>query len=583
MSGEREVVVSRLAALGRDRLAAAVGSAEAIRADGTRASHIADPAAFCFDVLPRHFDKSMGRAGFHEDLDEIVASLSGAKDPVRVALAAPRGEGKSTVLAFGLPLWIACHAEKVGIRYILLGRAHYGLASRDVEAVRLELESNERIRALYGDLRGKVWHRGGPIETSNGVRLEPIGMDQNIRGLRWTTPKRGSIRPELLILDDPDKDATSAALRMQIRTWLDRAILGLAGPRKPLHVIAVGTAVDTDALVYRLATASRGWRGMVYRAVERFPDELDGLWGEWASVYDSDPSPSRSEARAFYERNRARMDLGAEIQWEGDPLYGLMEYRHVAPTAFAAEKQNDPRDASVILLPPNSLGRWGQEGDPVPEADPRLDEVRMTLDPSMGLTGGVSGSKAGDFQAVIVGGLRGRHLVVLAAELLRLPIPDLCRRMVELCVRHDVRSIRIEDVGFQSVLRIPLGDELAARRLPIPVTGFRPNAPKPTRLRALEAPILGGSILIHRRHVALAGQLEALRRDGTSGDHDDGPDALHMLWSWLCGSGRAEGIVAPDSYGAGRDGEVSVARDIFGDGSRTGSGGGIHPSSWDEF
>ncbi|MDG6287557.1 phage terminase large subunit, partial [Glaesserella parasuis] len=61
---------------------------------------------------------------------------------------------------------------------------------------------------------------------------------------------------------------------------------------------------------------------------------------------------------------------------------------------------------------------------------------------------------------------------------------------------------------------------------PVPAMAVKPNTDKMLRIESLQPHIANGLILIHRSQSTLESQL----RHFPKADHDDGPDALEMLW-----------------------------------------------------
>ena len=68
----------------------------------------------------------------------------------------------------------------------------------------------------------------------------------------------------------------------------------------------------------------------------------------------------------------------------------------------------------------------------------------------------------------------------------------------------------------------------------IPVRGIKPSSDKMLRIETLQPHMANGLILLNPDQKTLISQL----RHFPKADHDDGPDALHMLWM-AATSGRA--------------------------------------------
>jgi hypothetical protein len=58
-----------------------------------------------------------------------------------------------------------------------------------LEPIKHEMETNERLAAIFGDMRGQVW-QGRKITLTNGVCLQAVGSGQSLRGIKPTPSGR---------------------------------------------------------------------------------------------------------------------------------------------------------------------------------------------------------------------------------------------------------------------------------------------------------------------------------------------------------------------------------------------------------
>lgn len=84
----------------------------------------------------------------------------------------------------------------------------------------------------------------------------------------------------------------------------------------------------------------------------------------------------------------------------------------------------------------------------------------------------------------------------------------------------------VEAVQFQEFLRTELVKRSAAAGVPVPARAVTPIADKLLRIETLQPHMANGLIQVHASQTALVEQL----RHFPKADHDDGPDALQMLW-----------------------------------------------------
>ncbi|MDH4134586.1 MAG: phage terminase large subunit, partial [Gammaproteobacteria bacterium] len=72
---------------------------------------------------------------------------------------------------------------------------------------------------------------------------------------------------------------------------------------------------------------------------------------------------------------------------------------------------------------------------------------------------------------------------------------------------------------------------------PVPARAVQPSTDKLLRIETLQPHMANGLIRLHPSQTTLIDQL----RHFPKADHDDGPDALHMLWmAALSGSNKIE-------------------------------------------
>ncbi len=79
---------------------------------------------------------------------------------------------------------------------------------------------------------------------------------------------------------------------------------------------------------------------------------------------------------------------------------------------------------------------------------------------------------------------------------------------------------------FQEFLRQELVNRSAALGVPVPARAVLPNTDKGLRIESLQPHCANGLILFSPAHKELLDQL----RHYPDADHDDGPDALQILW-----------------------------------------------------
>ena len=448
-----------------------------------------------------------GDSALHLWLDDALPAAVDAPEGVKLACAAPRGEAKTTFVDVFFLVWCVVTDRK---RYILIIADAFEQAASFLEAVKVELESNPRLTADYpahcGE--GRVWNVGTVI-TARNIKIQAFGAGKRMRGLR-----HGPHRPDLALLDDleNDENVRSPEQRDKLESWLLRTVLSLGPADDSMDVIYIGTILHYDSVLARTLKKPQ-WRGKTFRAVERMPDRLD-LWELWERIYKVPPD-GPDKARAFYVGNQEKMDAGAVVSWPTfRPLYTLMCKRVENRAAFDAEQQNDPLvgDAAPFATVmvywtelPSGLLYFGA-------CDPSLGKAGQGRDPS----------------ALLVGGLDRENMRLYEVEAdIRKRHPDrIIQDLIALQRRWSCLMWAVEAVQFQEFFADVLVREAARQGLPLPVTPLKNNTDKLLRIESLHPYFCQGRILLNPDSHVLIDQL----RHFPMADHDDGPDALEMLW-----------------------------------------------------
>ncbi|MEW5727733.1 MAG: phage terminase large subunit [Pseudomonadota bacterium] len=468
---------------------------------------------FCATYFPHHVkgEPSAFHAFLFERLPEIAAAPEGQRD----LIAAPRGNAKSTYASQLFVLWCLLTGRK---RYAVLISDSFDQAAVLLEGIKAELEANPRLAADFPEHcgAGPTWQVGVAV-TASGAKLQAAGSGKKLRGFR-----HGAQRPDIVILDDieNDENVRTPEQRDKLEQWVDKAVDPLGPPDGSMDIIFVNTFLHHDAVAKR-KSRNPMWRSVVFKAVIRWPDRTD-LWDRWEEVLRND---GREAADAFHAEHRAEMEAGSQVLWPAvQPLKKLMEIRvRVGRQAFDSEYQNDPLDEAAALFANltfwvNRLPEWVFIG----VCDPSLGKNNRRSDPS----------------AILVGGFSRETGVLDVVEAdIRRRVPD---RIIEDVIRYhqEYRTLKfgVEVVQFQEFLRTELVKRSAARGFPVPAVPIHNSTDKALRIESLQPHVANQLIRFHPSHATLLEQL----RHFPQADHDDGPDALEMLWR-LAQTVRASG------------------------------------------
>lgn len=164
-----------------------------------------------------------------------------------VALAAPRGHGKSTALnhAYGL-----CAALFKQHPFQIKVSKTYDLACEKIEQAKQELLDNEKIKHVF-QLKSIIRDRENDFiaEMSDGYRfrMRALGMGQATRGLSW-----GTMRPTLILGDDmeDDEEVLSKERREKGMRWILNTLMPMGGEKTDYRFF--GTILHNDSCLVKL-------------------------------------------------------------------------------------------------------------------------------------------------------------------------------------------------------------------------------------------------------------------------------------------------------------------------------------------
>lgn len=476
--------------------------------DQRRQAAVKDFRLFARACLPHRFTAPPSK--MHDWVFEAIPPLLALRAGQHIALAAPRGEAKSTMIALALLLWMVATDRK---RYILVVMNTREQAILALEDLKLELESNpwleQHFPACYGAPSGgdgREWARGKFI-TANGARLEGVGAGQKLRGRRFH-----GMRPDLVILDDVENDdaVINPQRRARLKEWLYSTILPLGSADGTMDCLLVGTVLHHDSLLANLLDDPH-WQSKRFQAIMRPPDRQD-LWQQWEKQCVENPDA----AAGFLDTHRDAMHAGAEVSWSAmRPLEALMKIRqHHGHIAFAKEYQNEPVPLEDAQF--QHFQFWEHE-------QPDL-LMFGALDPSLGRS-----ATHGDYSAIVIGGIDRKtgRMDVMVADLARRPPDDIIADIVRHQQRWNCYAWFVETVQFQEFLRAEIVKRAARQGVALSARAIVPTRDKNLRIQSLQPPVADGRIRFHPSQIVLLDQL----RYWPSASHDDGPDALAMLWS----------------------------------------------------
>ena len=398
----------------------------------------------------------------------------------KLAIAAPRGFGKSTLVTLAYVLYGICYAQE---QFIVLLSATASQAMQFLENVKKELTDNQKLLMDFPELAGprpSPWTRA-ELETPTHIRLLALGAGQHIRGRKF-----GRFRPTLVIADDLENAENTFSLesREHLRDWFTRSILKVG--TDGTNFLLLGTLYHPYCLLaeYVDANAHPEWTKRVYKAVLSWPQRAD-LWSQWTRLYNGqetwEDASGPPAAKAFYTANQPAMEEGVTLLWpERWSFYRLREQYEDDPISFNSELQNEPVNPRDCLFDVTEFTYWDDQyvsKEALLRALGEEAEFYGACDPSLG-----QDTMRGDFTAIVIlaRDRRTRSMYVVEADLQRASPTQTIEAIFAYYQRYRVERFAIETNQFQELLaqeveRRAAGSSANTRRLSASSTAPRPQ------------------------------------------------------------------------------------------------------------
>lgn len=523
---------------------------------------------FAYTYFAHHVrgDPSIFQAHFCARFPQILRHGGGATE----WWIAPRGEAKSSLLTKVGPTWCAVQGllQQPAIRaaigwpalqpvppfidYIILLGAETRLPTKLLEVVKTELTFNAALALDFPEAcgRGPLW-KVGEFVTKTGMKVEPFGAEQAIRGTF-----HGASRPKLLLGDDliTDSEAKSPTERTNRWEWLTKAIDYLGPPDGSVKFLGVGTVLNKDDPISR-AKRTIGHVVHHFRAIVTLPTHMD-LWAKCQEVMLNDDLRAQEDAAErgqvladpqglpsyrFYLAHQALMDDGAVVSWPAvRGLFWLMRQRAKAPRAFGTEMQGEPRNDEDKVFAPvhfwvNRLSSWVFYGG---------------CDPSMGR------GETSDPSSIVGGGYNRETgvLAVVEASIKRRVPSKLEADLIDFQREYRCLAIGFENNGAFEHSRQTFAKAGALAGVSLPLVGITVTVPPEVRIESLEPYVtdpMTPRIVFAPYLTLLLAELDAWP-EKQAGHHFDGLSGLYMMWR-VAASGHGQAGIASRAPRPDRD------------------------------
>jgi predicted phage terminase large subunit-like protein len=442
------------------------------------------------NLFPNHITDTA--PPFHFEMMHEMASGG------RVAFASPRGFAKSTITDVVMTGWFALNTK---YHFILIISDTYTQAKMQLSALKSELENNQSINDIYGDVRGRVW--GEDTIIINGLQGEvmvmALGAGMKIRGLKFN-----QYRPELAIIDDLENQ--EAVSNKERRDKLERWFLFdmMPGLAKDGNIIYIGTIMHFNSLLMKIVSKEQryiSFRTHKYQAITNG----QSLW------------PSRWPIEK----------LVAMRDDPNDPDY-------LGALVFAQEMQNDPQDDHERIFKTDWLNNRYKLFELRREWELKNENSSVSFEKSFferiigGVDPAISEKQTADYFAFTTIGIAHGTGHIYTLDYFKARIGDPMQQVQTILDKYEEwghDNIKVETVAYQKGLYTLVRNEGAKRGIYAPLSEFKPDADKVRRARIHSANFSGGIVHLRDDHPLFEDFINELLQFPL-GEHDDMLDSF---------------------------------------------------------
>jgi predicted phage terminase large subunit-like protein len=469
---------------------------------------------------------------FHE---EICRRFKFRERNIRSAIAAPRGNAKSTWRSLIVPIHDVCYGSE---KFILVLSSTTPLANKKLKDIRQEISDSAELRAAYGVRfpKKKVGESEFLAISENGrTYFAAVGRGSEVRGIRI-----GENRPTKIISDDVEfsEEVYNERSRKKTEDWYFEDVTK-AGD-EGTNIELVGTILHRDSLLSKLLKNPR-YEGSKYQAVIAWSERED-LWNKWREFYRNLDNPNRlADAMAFYDANKVEMLKGTKVLWpeKEDYLAHMIDMEEIGRRAFMKEKQNDPQGTDEPIFERMHWYREVPEGFKIEASGvivPWRDlQCVGAMDPSTGQVKATKG-KLGDFTSIVVAYLdRSGRIFVHHDFTKRVPPTRYIAELFNLHEKFKFEKFAVETNLYRNLLLPNILDERKRReaeskdkKIRIAFYDVEQTENKRERITRLEPKVNHGYIVFNR---SLSAEFVNQFVDFPHADHDDAPDCVEIVWN----------------------------------------------------
>lgn len=415
--------------------------------------------------LVKNYDHATPTPNFHRELWDLCCS----KDKF-VAIAAPRGHGKSTAVTYAYLLAEVLFRKS---KYVLIVSDSFSQAGLFLGDVIKELQNNEDIHGLFGEITFTKSTEDDIIcafPDGYTFRIQAKGSEQKLRGLKWLNK-----RPDLVICDDMESDeqVLNKDRREKFRRWFFGALIPALSVTGKIRV--VGTILHMDSLLERLmpemqlsSLGSKALKNLITESLRQFTNYKTS----WTSI-----------------KYRAHNDDMSEILWPDRWTKAELIKRKAQ---YSQQGLSDAYSQEMLNIPLDDSNSFFKKSDFAPIKD---EDRKKNLNYYIACDLAISQKQYSDYSVFAVAGMddEGRlQCVHVVRE--RMDAMQIVETILVLQRIYKPELFGIESGTIQKSIGPYLNEAMLKSDVYINLVLLKPSGDKLSRARSMQARMRAGAV-----------------------------------------------------------------------------------------
>ena len=415
--------------------------------------------------LVKNFDSATQTPEFHRELWDLCCS----KDKF-VAIAAPRGHGKSTAVTYTY-----CLAEVLFRRskYVLIVSDSFSQAGLFLGDIIKELRDNDDIHGLFGNIELTKQTEDdiiGKFEDGHTFRIQAKGSEQKLRGLKWLNK-----RPDLVICDDMESDeqVLNKERREKLRRWFYSALIPALSVTGKIRI--VGTILHLDSLLERLmpesqlaALGSKALKNLITEDLKQYTHQKTS----WLSI-----------------KYRAHTDDFSKILWPDRWTKKALEERKAQ---YVAQGLADVYSQEMLNVPLDDSNGFFKESDFVALKD---EDRKLNLNYYIAADLAISQRQHSDYTVFAVAGMDDQNRLQCVNVIRdRMDAKQIVDTILALQRTYEPELFGLEAGTIQKSIGPYLNEEMLKTGTFVNVMLLKPSGDKLSRARSMQARMRAGGV-----------------------------------------------------------------------------------------